>query len=73
VEVDELRRPRGSGRAVRRRIEQAAEFREEVGRYTDAERVILADGYQTCCTTAGSPSLLAPGDPPIPGPRAGDA
>jgi hypothetical protein len=36
-----------AARAVRRQIEQAAEFREEVERYTDAERVILADGYQT--------------------------
>jgi ketosteroid isomerase-like protein len=31
---------------VRWRIEQAEEFREEVDRYTDAERVILADAYQ---------------------------
>jgi hypothetical protein len=31
--------------AVRWRIEQADEFREEVERYTDAERVILADAY----------------------------
>jgi hypothetical protein len=28
------------------RIEQAEEFREEVERYTDAERLILADAYQ---------------------------
>jgi hypothetical protein len=34
-------------RAVRWRIEQAEEFREEVERYTDAERVILADADQT--------------------------
>jgi hypothetical protein len=27
-------------------IEQADEFREEVERYTDGERVILADAYQ---------------------------
>jgi hypothetical protein len=27
-------------------IEQAEEFRDEVERYTDAERVILADAYQ---------------------------
>jgi len=27
-------------------IEQADEFREEVERYSDAERVILADAYQ---------------------------
>jgi hypothetical protein len=31
---------------VRWRIEQAEEFREEVERYSDAERVILADVYQ---------------------------
>jgi hypothetical protein len=31
---------------VRWRIEQADEFRVEVERYTDAERVILADAYQ---------------------------
>ena len=36
-----------AARAVRWRVEQAAEFREEVARYTDAERVILADAYQT--------------------------
>jgi hypothetical protein len=29
------------------RIEQAEEFRQKVERYTDAERVILADAYQT--------------------------
>jgi hypothetical protein len=32
--------------AVPWRIEQAEEFRQEVERYTDAERVILADAYQ---------------------------
>jgi hypothetical protein len=31
---------------VRWRLEQAEEFRQEVERYTDAERVILADAYQ---------------------------
>jgi hypothetical protein len=31
---------------LRWRIEQAEEFREQVERYTDAERVILADAYQ---------------------------
>lgn len=31
---------------MRWRIEQADEFREEVKRYSDAERVILADAYQ---------------------------
>jgi hypothetical protein len=56
------------------RIEQADEFREEVERYTDAERVILADAYQ---------ALLRYGPLPHPSsplvihrfrdPRAGDA
>ena len=32
--------------AVSWQIEQADEFREEVERYSDAERVILADAYQ---------------------------
>jgi hypothetical protein len=60
--------------AVRWRIEQADEFREEVERYTDAERVILADAYQ---------ALLRYGPLPHPSsplvihrfrdPRAGDA
>jgi hypothetical protein len=59
---------------VRWRIEQAEEFREEVGRYSDAERVILADAYQ---------ALLRYGPLPYPSsplvihrfrdPRAGDA
>jgi hypothetical protein len=31
---------------VRWRLEQAEEFRQEVERYTDAERVILADAHQ---------------------------
>lgn len=35
-----------AAKAVRWRIEQAEEFRQEVERYTDAERVILADAYQ---------------------------
>jgi hypothetical protein len=56
------------------RIEQAEEFRQEVERYTDPERVILADAYQT---------LLRYGPLPHPSsplvihrlrdPRAGDA
>ncbi len=60
--------------AVSWRIEQADEFREEVERYTDAERVILADAYQ---------ALLRHGPLPHPSsplviyrfrdPRAGDA
>jgi hypothetical protein len=35
-----------AAKAVRWRIEQAQEFREEVERCTDAERVILADADQ---------------------------
>jgi hypothetical protein len=35
-----------AARAVRWQLEQAEEFRQEVERYTDAERVILADAYQ---------------------------
>jgi hypothetical protein len=59
---------------VRWRIEQAEEFRQEVERYSDAERVILADAYQ---------ALLRYGPLPHPtsslvihrfrDPRAGDA
>ena len=59
---------------MRWQIEQAEEFRREVGQYTDAERVVLADAYQT---------LLRYGPLPPPGftleihwlrdPRAGDA
>jgi hypothetical protein len=39
---------------VRWWIEQADEFREEVERYTDAERVILADAYRALCATGHS-------------------
>jgi hypothetical protein len=63
-----------AARVVRWRIEQAEEFRAEVERYTDAERVILADAYQ---------ALLRYGPLPHPSsplvihrfrdPRAGDA
>ena len=59
---------------MRWRIEQAEEFRQEVERYTNAERVILADAYQ---------ALLRYGPLPHPSsplvihrfrdPRAGDA
>ena len=59
---------------MRWRIEQAEEFRQEVERYSDAERVILADAYQ---------ALLRYGPLPHPSsplaihrfrdPRAGDA
>jgi hypothetical protein len=44
VEFEKLRRP--AARAVRWRIEQTGEFREEVEDCSDAERVILADAYQ---------------------------
>jgi hypothetical protein len=40
---------------VRWRIEQAEEFRQEVERYTDAERVILADAFRSCCATGHCP------------------
>ena len=60
--------------AVRWRIEQADEFRQEVEHYAEAERVILADAYQ---------ALLRHGPVPHPSsplvihrlrdPRAGDA
>jgi hypothetical protein len=56
------------------RIEQAEEFRQQVERYTDAERTILAEAYR---------ALLRHGPLPHPGsplaihrlrdPRAGDA
>ena len=59
---------------MRWRIEQAEEFRQEVERYTDAERAVLANAYQ---------ALLRYGPLPHPSsplvihrfrdPRAGDA
>jgi hypothetical protein len=60
--------------AVRWRIEQAEEFREEVERYTDAERVILADAYQALVRYGPLPH---PSSPLVihrfRDPRAGDA
>jgi hypothetical protein len=44
------------------RIEQADEFREEVERYTDAERVILADAYQALLRHGPLPH---PSSPPL--------
>jgi hypothetical protein len=59
---------------VRWRIEQAEEFREEVERYSDAERVILADAYQALL---GYGPLPHPSSPLVihrfRDPRAGDA
>jgi hypothetical protein len=56
------------------RIEQADEFREEVERYTDAERVILADAYQALVRYGPLPH---PSSPLVihrfRDPRAGDA
>jgi hypothetical protein len=59
---------------VRWRIEQAEEFREEVERYTDAERVVLADAYQALLRYG---PLLLPSSPlaihRFRDPRAGEA
>ena len=46
--------------AVRWRIEQADEFRQEVERYTDAERVLLADAYQALLRYGPLPHLSSP-------------
>ena len=55
-------------------IEQAEEFRDEVERYTDAERVILADAYQALVRYGPLPH---PSSPLVihrfRDPRAGDA
>ncbi len=59
--------------AVRWRIEQAEELRQAVERYSDAERVVLADAYQALLRHGSLP------DPPplvihrFRDPRAGDA
>jgi hypothetical protein len=45
---------------VRWRIEQAEEFREEVERYTDAERAILADTYQALLHHSPLPDPYSP-------------
>jgi hypothetical protein len=60
--------------AVRWRIEQASQFREEVERCTNAERVILADAYQALLRYGPLPN---PSSPLVihrlRDPRAGDA
>jgi hypothetical protein len=61
-----------AARAVRWRLEQAEEFRQEVERYTDAERVILADAHQALLRYGPLPTPV-PRDPPVPDPHAGDA
>jgi hypothetical protein len=61
---------------VRWRIEQAEEFREEVERFTDAERVILADACEAPlrygpvphpssrrAATSTEPPIFSPSDP----------
>jgi hypothetical protein len=45
---------------VRWRIEQAEEFRQEVERFTDAERVILADAYQALLRYGPLPHSSSP-------------
>jgi hypothetical protein len=42
------------------RIEQAEAFREQVERYTDAERVILADAYQALLRHGPLPQRSSP-------------
>ena len=42
---------------MRWRIEQAEEFREEVERYSDSERVIVADAYQALLRYGHCPTL----------------
>jgi hypothetical protein len=63
-----------AARVVRWRIEQAEEFRQEVERYTDAERVVLADAYQALLRYG---PLSHPSSPLVihrfRDPRAGDA
>jgi hypothetical protein len=59
---------------VRWRIEQAEEFREEVERYTDAERMTLADAYQTLLRYGPLPHHSSPLEiHRLRDPRAGDA
>ena len=60
--------------AVRWRIEQAEELREEVERYTDAERAILADAYQARLRYGPLPHPASPlAIHQFRDPRAGDA
>jgi hypothetical protein len=49
-----------AAKAVRWRIEQAEGFREEVERYTDAERVVLADAYQVLLRYGPLPHPASP-------------
>jgi hypothetical protein len=42
------------------RLEQAEEFRQEVERYTDAERVVLADAYQALLRYGPLPHPASP-------------
>ena len=45
---------------MRWRIEQAEEFRQEVERFTDAERVILSDAYQALLRYGPLPHSSSP-------------
>ena len=59
---------------MRWRIEQAEAFREAVERYTDVERVILADAYQALLRHGPLPHPSSPLEIyRIRDPRAGDA
>jgi hypothetical protein len=59
---------------VRWRLEQAEEFRQEVERYTDAERMVLADAYQDLLRYGPLPHPDSPLEiHRLRDPRAGDA
>ena len=49
-----------AAKAVRWRIEQDEEFREEVEHYTDAGRVVLADAYQALLSHGPLPHPSSP-------------
>jgi hypothetical protein len=51
-----------AARAVRWRISRGEEFREEVERFTDAERVILADANQALLRYGLRPTLPRPSE-----------
>jgi hypothetical protein len=56
------------------RIEQAEEFRQQVERYTDAERVILAEAYRALLRHGPLPHPASPlAIHQLRDPRAGDA
>ena len=56
------------------RLEQAEEFRQEVERYGDAERVVLADAYQALLRYGPLPQPSSPLEiHRLRDPRAGDA